>query len=179
VIDVRSIKHLRRKLHYDSWKQVWSECEALKEAADRHGEFQARAEDWPPQGHGVAYLGNMNLAQTLEHLARWVDASLTGAKFKPPPLPIRLVARAMRHRMMNNPLPLGFKLPPDAELLYIPAPDTDVVESLAHYEAGIAHLATTPQRAPSIVFGPLSAAEWDKSHWRHAELHLGYLHNLG
>jgi hypothetical protein len=79
---------------------------------------------------------------------------------------------------MRNALPLGFVLPPDAEALFIPAPDTPLADALAHLEASAARLAATAQRAPSLVFGELAAAEWDLLHQRHAELHLGYIHQI-
>lgn len=177
-VDVRTIRRLRRSLRFADINELLTEARALVAHATRHGEYQVLRADWPPTRTGVAYLANLNLARTLEHLARWLDISIDGAKFSGPPPIATFFARLLKPLIINSALPVGFILPPDADAATIPPLDTPLDGALAHLEASALRLAQSEQRAPSLIFGKLSAAEWEQLHLRHAELHLGYMHHV-
>lgn len=177
-VDVRTIRHLRRSLRFADMQELLAEARALAAHAARHGEYQLLRADWPPVRPGLAYLANLNLARSLEHMARWLDLSIDGAKFSGPPPVACFFARLFKPLIIKNALPVGFILPPDADAATIPPLDTTLEHALAHLEASALRLAQTDQRAPSLIFGKLSAAEWEQLHLRHAELHLGYIHRV-
>src|SRR5437763_1926645 len=78
----------RRRLRFDTLDAALAEAERLA-AAERDGRL-GRA-------------GNWTLGQTLGHLAMWAAFALDG--YPPevhPPLPVRLIARMMRNRVINK-----------------------------------------------------------------------------
>jgi hypothetical protein len=150
----------RRQVRFGSLEDLLAGAAALV-AADADGR--------------VTVLGNLSLGQALEHLARWFDASIDAVPVKPPPAALRLTARALRGYFFNRGLPTGAKLQPDAEALFIPPADTSAPAALDHLRRSVERLRSTSQRAVSPLFGPLSAAEWERLHLRHAELHLSFM----
>jgi hypothetical protein len=120
----------------------------------------------------VTALGNWRLGRALEHLARSIEMSLDGAKFRPPWY-IRWLGPWIKNRMLTQLRP-GFQLPAYAAKYLIPEEECEMHEALAHLHSAVTRLRATTRRHPSPVFGPLTLEEWDQLHLRHAELHLSF-----
>jgi hypothetical protein len=121
----------------------------------------------------VTALGNWRLGRALEHLARSIEMSLDGAKFRPPWY-IRWLGPWIKNRMLTQPMRPGFQLPAYAAKYLIPEEECEMHEALAHLHSAVTRLHATTRRHPSPVFGPLTLEEWDQLHLRHAELHLSF-----
>jgi Protein of unknown function (DUF1569) len=145
----------RRELHFTNLGDVLADAEMLCSTRP------------------VTPLGNWRLGKALEHLARTIDMSLDGARFKPPWF-VRLVGPWIKNRMLTRPMRAGFQLPANAAKYLIPEDECEMHEALAHLHAAVTRSHATDQRHPSPVFGPMTAAEWDQLHLRHAELHLSF-----
>lgn len=183
-VNVRTIQRYRRKLHFDDYQALLAEARRLVTLADARGEAlripgqyglsDRDGRPLPPLA-GVEHLANLNLGQTLKHLALWMDASIDGTPMEPPPALIRFVARLLRQKFLSEPVMPGYKLSSRGESHFIPPEHTSPKEGLRALEAAMARLAREEKRAPSLLLGRLSAAQWDRLHLRHAELHLSYL----
>lgn len=118
-------------------------------------------------------LGNWSAGQVFQHLAHTMTMSLDGVDFRAPWF-VRLVAgRLLKNRFLNRPMSAGFRLPRRAASLLPPPTETET--GLAALQAAIARLQAEPQRRPHPALGPLTRDEWDRLHFRHAELHLSFL----
>jgi hypothetical protein len=146
----------RRTLHFTTLGEMLEDAECL--CAAKH----------------VTALGNWQLGPTLEHLARTIDMSLDGAKFRAPWY-VRLLGPLFKKYMLTHPMRPGFKLPQNAAEYLIPTTECPVNESLAHLRSGVRRLINFTERQPSPAFGRLTCEEWDQLHLRHAELHLSFL----
>jgi len=69
----------------------------------------------------------------------------------------------------------GFKLPAEAEKMSVPAPGEDPAAALGRLRRAIVRLQSDQTRWPHPFFGPMPAAEWNRLHLRHAELHLSFV----
>jgi hypothetical protein len=121
----------------------------------------------------VTALGNWRLGNALEHLARSMDMALDGAQFRPPWF-VRMLGPWIKKRMLTQPMRPGFQLPAYAAKYLIPQYECEMHEALAHLHASVARSMATTHRHPSPLLGPLTVAEWDQLHLRHAELHLSF-----
>lgn len=148
----------RRALRFESLDEALAEAERLLVSPER-----------------VRTLGNMGPAQAVEHLARWVDASIDGfAGLSAPPRLLRWTAQLLRRRFLNGALPAGAKLPQDVQDRFTPPRDQPAASALEHYRSAIARFNSARTFAPSMLLGPLSREEWIKLHCRHAELHFSF-----
>ena len=150
----------RRTLRFDSADQAIAEAERLA-AAEREGRLE-RA-------------GNWTLGQTLGHLATWANFAFDGY---PPevraPLPVRMILRLMRGRILSKGMTAGVKIrnvPGGTLGLEVLDPD----EGLRRFRAALDRLGSTPPKIDNPVFGPLTHEQWVQLNLRHAELHLGNL----
>ena len=149
----------RRKLRFETIDDAIAEAYRLV-AAEREGRLR-RA-------------GNWSLGKTLAHLATWANFAFEGY---PPevsaPLPVRLIARAMRGRVLNKGMMAGVKIGRLPEgtvgLEEVPA---DV--GLERFTTALRRLANSAPTAENPVFGKLTNAQWIQLNLRHAELHLGH-----
>jgi len=144
----------RRKLRFESYKELLSDVEQL-----------AAAE--------VQTLGNWSFGQILKHLAVAVDSMIDGGPFSLP-VPVRFLMNfMMKKRMLTRTLSPGFKLPKSARAL---VPDEiSVEEGLGLLRAAIDRLDKETKRAPHGAFGELSPLEWDQFQLRHCEMHLSFV----
>ena len=149
----------RRKLRFETVDDAIVEAARLV-AAEREGRL-ARA-------------GNWSLGKTLGHLATWANFAFEGY---PPevsaPMPVRLVARAMRSRILDKGMMTGVKIGrlPDGTLGVEEMPADVGLERLT---AALRRLANSPPTAQNPVFGRLTHEQWVQLNLRHAELHLGF-----
>ena len=149
----------RRQLRFHSVDDAIREAERLAQA-EREGRL-ARA-------------GNWSLGKTLGHLATWANFAHDG--YPPavhPPLPIRLVIRLMRGKILRDGMSPGMRIGrmPEGTLGLDELP-TD--EGLNRYRAALNRLGGSAPTGASPVFGRLTHEQWIQLNLRHAELHLGF-----
>jgi hypothetical protein len=121
----------------------------------------------------VTTLGNWSPGQAFRHLAIAYNGSIHGFTMTFP-LPLRLMGKLFRKKLLSTPMPAGFKLPASGAKAMVPPP-TPTEEGAAELRAAIARLEREPQRAKHPVFGTITKEEWDKVHLTHASLHLSFL----
>lgn len=149
-----------RRLRFERIDDALAEAERLA-AAEREGRLE-RAGSWTP-------------GQALGHLATWANFAFDGY---PPevraPLPVRLILRLMRGRILSKGMMPGVKIgrAPGGTLGLDVLP-TD--EGLRRFRAAMERLRQTAPSAVNPVFGRLTHDQWVQLNLRHAELHLGYL----
>jgi Protein of unknown function (DUF1569) len=149
----------RRKIRFQTVDEAIREAERLAQA-EREGRL-ARA-------------GNWSLGRTLGHLATWANFAHDG--YPPevcPPLPIRLVIRLMRGRILRDGMSPGMRIGrmPEGTL---GLDDLPTEEGLNRYRAALRRLAASAPSGASPVFGKLTHDQWIQLNLRHAELHLGF-----
>jgi hypothetical protein len=149
----------RRTLRFEQVDEAIREAERLAEA-EREGRL-TRA-------------GNWTLGTTLGHLATWANFAHDGY---PPevraPLPVRLIARAMRGRILRDGMMPGMKIGrlPGGTL---GLDELSTGEGLNRFRTALRRLASTAPTAENPVFGRLTHDQWIQLNLRHAELHLGF-----
>jgi hypothetical protein len=149
----------RRKLRLRTIDEAIGEAERVAEA-ERQGRL-ARA-------------GNWSLGKTLGHLATWANFAHDGYPAEVhPPLPIRLVIRLMRGRILRDGMSPGMRIGrmPEGTLGLDELPTE---EGLNRYRAALKRLAASAPTGASPVFGRLTHDQWIQLNLRHAELHLGF-----
>ena len=114
-------------------------------------------------------------AQTVWHVASFIRGSLDGCPFKMP-LPMRLMGKGMRlmglDRMLNRPIPPGFKIPPQASM-FNPSADVTMDQACELMNTCLDRIDHGEKMThPSPLLGKLTHEQWTKMHLRHAELHL-------
>jgi len=119
-------------------------------------------------------LGNWNLGQILGHIAQGLNASIDGFPGKMPFLTKLVVGLLMRKTMLAGPLRPGFKLPEAAEAQMVLPSETTPEEGLELLRAAISRQNAETSRVPHPALGELSAADWERAHLRHAELHMSF-----
>ena len=145
----------RRTLHFSSMDEIADDVEAL-----------ARGK--------VKALGNWSSGQILEHLAKTMDGSIDGMKFKFPwwfSFPAKVL---FKNRFLTRPMPAGWNLKGDQAKALLP-PETTWENGLHHFRQSIARQQSEEHRAPHPVLGRLTRDEWSQLHCRHSELHLSFL----
>lgn len=148
----------RRSLNFRNFDEVRADVAVLL-AADARGSLRR--------------VGNWTLGQNLNHLASWIDFAYDGFPMKPPWF-VRLLARPFKSRLINGPMPAGFRLgkTPGGTLA---TEDMPAAQAAAKYHAATQRLEAQAPSAPNPVFGPLSHQEWKRLHLNHASLHLSFL----
>lgn len=149
----------RRKLRFETVDDAIAEAQRLA-AAEREGRL-ARA-------------GNWTLGKTLGHLATWANFAFEGYPSEvSAPLPVRLVARAMRGRILSRGMMAGVKIGRLPEGT-VGLDETPVDVGLERFSTAMRRLATSTPTAENPVFGKLTQEHWIQLNLRHAELHLGF-----
>jgi hypothetical protein len=85
-----------------------------------------------------------------------------------------MLGRLLKRRTLANPMKPGLQLPRKAALGLVPAP-TGWEEGLQAFRQAIQRQLTETKREPHGFFGPMTRAEWNQLHCRHAALHLSFL----
>ena len=148
----------RRKLRFESVDDAVAEAERLV-VAGRSGRL-TRA-------------GNWTLGRTLGHLATWANFAFDGY---PPevvaPLPIRMILKLMRNRILTHGMTPGVKIGrvPGGT---VGTDEFSPEEGLDRFRAALQRLAASAPAIENPVFGKLTHAQWVQLNLRHAELHLG------
>lgn len=144
----------RRKLHFESFDELSADLDQLAASP-------------------VRCLGNWSLGTICGHLAKSMNQSIDGAPFQAPWL-IRTFAPLLKNRFLTKGLTPGFKMPASAAKVLIPNVADDAA-GIAELRAAIARQQRETPRAASPVFGRMTPDEWKQLHFRHAELHLGFV----
>lgn len=159
--------HLDRATNaqYSDWPAVLAALERL-ERAEAAGLLRAR--------------GNWMAGEVLDHLARFMRATMDGFGEGRPPALLRVLGRLMRPLATSDrPTPKGISLKGPIASVLLPTPGKDFGAALAEVRQQIARVHPGPGRNPYIpaspLFGPLSEAAWTKIHLKHFRHHLGYL----
>jgi hypothetical protein len=144
----------RRKLKFASYEELVADVDRLTSGP-------------------VKTLGNWSPGQAFRHLAIAYNGSIDGFTMTFP-LPLRLMGKLFRKKLLSTPMPAGFKLPAAGAKAMVPPP-TPTEEGAAELRAAIARLEREPRRAKHPVFGTITNEEWDTVHLTHASLHLSFL----
>lgn len=145
----------RRQLHFNSLDEMAADLDQLAACTD------------------LRFLGNWSSGQVLQHLAITMNNSIDGGATMIPALVRFFLRLFMKNRFLTKPMAAGFQLPASAACM-IPGP-TSWEEGLRNFRQALQRVRTEEQRAAHPAIGPLSRAEWDQLHCRHAELHLSFL----
>jgi hypothetical protein len=149
----------RRKLRFDTIDVALAEAQRLVEV-ERAG--------------GLTSCGNWTLGQAIGHLATWADFAFDGyPDAVRAPLPVRLILRLLRNRILNQGMMTGVKIGrlPGGTL------GVDVLpadEALARYRAAMQRLRAAAPTLVNPAFGRLTHEQWIQLNLRHAELHLSF-----
>jgi Protein of unknown function (DUF1569) len=144
----------RRKLHYESFEELLADADQLSSGP-------------------VKMLGNWSPGQVFKHLANAYNGSIDGFTMTFP-LPLRVMAKIFRKKLLSMPMPPGFNLPSDGAKSVIRGP-TSTEEGLAELHSAVARLQRDSHRAKHPMFGELSKEQWNKIHLTHANLHMSFL----
>jgi hypothetical protein len=121
----------------------------------------------------IKVLGNWSPGQIFKHLSIAYNGSIDGFAMTFPWY-MRSMAKLFKNKLVNGQMPAGFKMPAkNAEA--VNPPPTSTEEGLAQLRAAVARLEREPKRAAHPMFGELTAAEWNKVHLAHANLHMSFL----
>lgn len=117
------------------------------------------------------HLGDWTPAQIIDHVRRLIRVSHSGARFKVP-LPIRVMARLMKSRVLSSPMKPGLQTVPDLE----PPAEISLDDAVAAFREEI-RVARQPgaMSRPSPLLGPMTHEQWEQVHCRHAEHHFGFI----
>ena len=147
----------RREVHYESLQDLLADAERLA-------------------GSDVRTVGNWTLGQIFIHLAQSMDSSIDGTEMKFPWIMKKVFGLIMnKEKMLNNPLPPGFKIPKKGQAQFSPDPSTSTEDGISALRAAIERCQNEASRAEHPAFGELTREEWDKFHLRHAELHMSFV----
>ena len=150
----------RRKLRFESVDDALGEAGRLVES-ERAGR--------------LGRVGNWSLGQSLGHLATWANFAFEGyPSAVRAPLPVRMILRLMRGRILNEGMMSGVKIRgiPEGTLGLDPM---DPDEGLRRFRAAMERLRSTAPTIDNPAFGRLTHEQWIQLNLRHAELHLGNL----
>jgi len=148
----------RRKLTFESLEEIIAEAERL-----------ARGE--------VRTTGHHTFGQILNHLAVSQNVSSGLATAPPPPFFMRLMRPIIKRVAINSrPLKPGIKLPAKGESFFWPNKDFEVAEALQHLKESSEYYNSHGPLAVHPFFGKLTTVEADSLNYRHAALHLSFVH---
>jgi hypothetical protein len=158
MIDTRKVRG-RRRLRFHNYDELLADVRHLHAVPHRQ-------------------LGNWSLAQIVKHLGRVMHGSIDGSKEPGQvqfPLASRIVGRFfLRPFLLNVRVPSGIR-PPAVVRREFMFDHAEFDEALGWLESGVARLGQETSRVIHPLLGPLSAAQWDKFHLRHGEMHLGFI----
>jgi Protein of unknown function (DUF1569) len=144
----------RRNLTFDAYDQVIADVDNLV----RNGYDKA---------------GQWDLGQTCDHLAFFMEGSLSGPNFKTPWVLRVLFGRLVLRRILTSGrMKAGVPTPQKP----LPAPGRDERAAVAKLEQTIGRLKThTGELHASPFFGYLTPEQWQRLHLTHCAHHLGFL----
>ncbi len=147
----------RRNVHYRTMQELIDDVERLAAGPYRT-------------------VGNWSLAQICAHLSKGLNLALDGGTI-PTPWPIRVAARLFfKRRLIEGPMPPGFKLKGSAVRVLVPGDDTEFDAAMRSLHESVARWQKGAPTHPHFILGPMTPAQWDSLQLRHAELHMSFVH---
>ena len=146
----------RRTLRFDSLEDIEAELSVLEKA---HA------------AGTLTHAGNYTPGQVMHHLARWVEI-YEKQDFPKIPLPLKLVGRLMKGRVLKQGFPAGLPGPGGKAQ---PEPDMAFDEGVALLRTKLGVIRDGDFSHNNPFMGRLSHQDALKIHLRHCELHLGFL----
>ncbi len=144
----------RRTLDYASLEDVLADADRLSSGS-------------------VKVLGNWSAGQIFRHLASAYNGSIDGFTMTFPWY-LSLMAKLFKNKLINGPMPAGFKLPSNGARQMEPPP-TSTEQGLAELRRAVERLQREPHRARHPMFGDLTRDEYNKIHLHHANLHMSFI----
>lgn len=123
----------------------------------------------------VEAIGNWTTGQIVDHVRRIITASRAGFKITLP-LPVRIMARLVKNRVLNGAMSPGYKIPKSATDELIPERGVTVEDAVQRLRDEVA-LSREPgvMTQPSPFFGSMTHEDWVRLHCRHAEMHFSFV----
>lgn len=126
----------------------------------------------------VTTRGKWTAAESIWHVARYIQASVEGYPFKPPLL-FRLIGPLLKSGMISKPLKSGFKTPAQMHRHMEPG-GSEVGEITMDRAIGLIEEWVGKADAQGFIpvnpaFGKMNRQQWVALHCRHAELHFGFI----
>lgn len=146
----------RRRIRYNSFDDILADAERIVQASH------------------VKQLGNWTPGQAFEHLAKSFNSSVKESEATLP-LWRRLLAKAAKPILLRYGLPYGFKIEAVNQVAareFLPSGQIANEDGLQRLREAIQRLSRNKMTAKHNLLGRMSAADWEKMHCRHAELHL-------
>lgn len=119
--------------------------------------------------------GHFGYGQILEHLARTIDVVNGSLPVPRVPWPLRLVAKALKSRILDGPMPSGVRLPAKTQSILWPSEAIQTEAGLQHYRVSVNQFNRLTTLPIHPVFGKLTKSEQIQLQCRHAELHLSFV----
>src|SRR5438132_505258 len=121
---------------------------------------------------GCTKVGNWDLGQCCEHLAKSMRSSVDGFQFKAPWLQRVFLAPIFKRRIFKTrKMPAGIKGPPNL----MPADQVDETTALKFFDEQLGRVRTATAFEKHVFFGTLTHDEWIQFHLIHSSLHLSFL----
>ncbi len=124
--------------------------------------------------HALGYTrsGRWDLAQICEHLAVFMEMSLTGFRFRFP-WPMRVMGRSVLRQLTlwRRSIPTGFSAPRELN----PRSELSHAAAIAVVKKLLCRVRDAQRFQPSPLFGRMSAEEWRQIHLIHCAHHLSFL----
>lgn len=154
-------KSQRRALRFANLAEVRAEVDRLAAAA---------------RAGTVRTTGNWSVGQVFGHLAAWIDFAYDGfpAGLNPPWF-IKFLLKFRKKSFLYGEMPVGVRIPGQAQGTKA-TEELSLEDGYARFTRALERLERTAPTQPSVIFGPMTHAEWKALNLRHAELHLGFLH---
>jgi len=157
-VNTKTVPH--RQLRFESVEQVEAELDSL-ESAHRAGTLAAS--------------GNYSAGQNFHHLARWSE-KYQKRDVPVVPLPLKIVGRLMRGRIMSKGFPRGLK-GPDGKAQ--PEPEVSFEDGVSYLRRMLVAMRTEDWSHHNPFLGRLNHDDCKQIQFRHCEHHLGFLHPQG
>jgi hypothetical protein len=121
--------------------------------------------------------GRHSLGQILHHLALSHDVASGRVVAPPPPWFMKLLMPLISRMVINDkPLKPGVKLPAKSESFFWPNKEFDVPLELQHLKESVDYLKSNGALEIHPFFGKLTKEESEQLSFRHAALHLSFVH---
>lgn len=124
--------------------------------------------------HALGYTrsGRWDLAQICEHLAVFMEMSLTGFRFRFP-WPTRVMGRSVLRQLTlwRRSIPAGFSAPREL----IPRSELSHAAAIAAVKKLLCRVRDAQRFQPSPLFGRMNAEDWRQIHLIHCAHHLSFL----
>lgn len=122
----------------------------------------------------VTTRGNWTAAQTVWHVAKFVQLSVDGYTFKVSPV-FKLLGRLMKKQMTTKRMKPGITLPGNVASVVVPKPGTTMPEAIGLLEHWIEQEKSRGFLPANPMLGPMTRDQWVGLHCRHAEMHFGLI----